>query len=58
MPGDRVRITKGPLVGHAGTFKGSARRRVCVVLDMLGASQAVTLAEAEADPEPTAEAAA
>ena len=59
MPGDRVRITKGPLEGGGGMFKGlSARRRVCVLLDMLGTSQAVTLSEAEVEPEPATEAAA
>jgi transcription antitermination factor NusG len=58
MPGDRVRITKGPLAGRSGMFKRlSARRCVCVLLDMLGTSQTVTLSEAELEPEPTAEAA-
>jgi hypothetical protein len=39
-------------------FKGlSARRCVCVLLDMLATPRAVSLSEAELEPEPTAEAA-
>ena len=59
MASDRVRITKAPLAGRGGMFKGlSAHRCVCVLLDMLRTSQTVTLSEAEVEPEPTAEAAA
>jgi transcription antitermination factor NusG len=40
-PGDRVRVTHGPLVGFAGIYSGmSGRQRIEVLLTLLGGADA------------------
>jgi len=49
-PGDRVRVTRGPLEGLGGLCAGMApRERVLVLLSMLGARRQVTLPAASVE---------
>ena len=43
-PGDQVRVTQGPFVGHLGLYAGmKPRERVEILLQLLGAEQRVEL---------------
>jgi transcriptional antiterminator RfaH len=46
--GDRVRVTRGPLVGLTGLYQGmSGRQRIDILLQLLGGACRVTLAKSD-----------
>jgi transcription antitermination factor NusG len=46
--GDRVRVTRGPLVGLTGLYQGmNGRQRVDILLSILGGACRVTLAKSD-----------
>ncbi len=48
QPGDRIRVTRGPLMGLAGLgVKQSSHERVAILLSLLGAKRRVSMAAAE-----------
>ena len=48
--GDRVRVTRGPLIGFAGLYSGmSGRQRVEVLLTLLGGQTRVTLPKSDVE---------
>ena len=50
QPGDRVRIVRGPFIGHLAVYAGmSAHERVAVLLQILGSQQRVTLAQRDVE---------
>ena len=49
-PGDRVKLTGGPLIGLSGLVEGMrAHERVAVLLELLGSTRAVEMAAADVE---------